>query len=326
MSDVIINTIFTNSQVIFEPGDNVNGAVSVALKKSLRFTKIILTCKGTIEKTTRTSAGKRRRTISEKTAIFRSAVIALEATALVNKLHVGEHVFPFTFCLPSQIPESFFAAFGSNTVVCSYCIQAEIGVLGMFSLNKKTIAPFTVLAKDTSVQKTLTQFVEENIFSFCCFSRGILKWNVSIPQSTFYFGDVVPVTISLDMSLLDKGHAFFGIRAVIRRTIDFSVRFHDRHITECVHYEKCTMALTASGVHYMELQLPKKLEPSADHLYFKCQYSIKVSVDGSVWTASSVKIPITIKFGRRASSAAIGLLPPPMPSLTHDSPPPEYSS
>ncbi|XP_056586856.1 arrestin domain-containing protein 1b [Triplophysa dalaica] len=123
---------FTNSKVVYNPGESISGTVRVKTNHSLQFKAIKVNCVG--------SCGISSKLNDASWMLEERYLSSTLSVADKSTLPAGEHSFPFQFLIPASVPTSFEGPFGK---IC-YKIRAFIDT-PRFSKDYKTQRLFYLL-------------------------------------------------------------------------------------------------------------------------------------------------------------------------------------
>ncbi|XP_062579348.1 arrestin domain-containing protein 3-like [Saccostrea cucullata] len=191
-----------NSDGVFSPGQTINGKLVIELNEEMKMREIRWTIKGLAyvhwseSKTTGTGGNSRTETVyytaTENYFDYTEPVFGRGVEmGDKNCLPAGQHVFPFAFSLPQNIPSSFEGGVG----YVRYTIKGTIDKPWKFDHTTKR--PFTVITSlDLNTQPTAShshQNVDiKYLCCLCCKSgpiMGLLKLDRSgyVPGEAIYF-------------------------------------------------------------------------------------------------------------------------------------------
>ena len=118
-------------------------------------------------------------------------------------LAAGNHVFPFSFVLPPNLPSSFEGQHGH----IRYYIEAKLDRSGFFTFDKRkkqfiTINSICDLNNIPGVNNSQTNSNSKE-FGICCCTSGPLSATVRIPRFGYTPGEVIPISSEIE-NLSDK--------------------------------------------------------------------------------------------------------------------------
>ena len=118
-------------------------------------------------------------------------------------LPAGNHVFPFSFVLPPNLPSSFEGQHGH----VRYFVEAEIDRSGIFTFNKRKKQFITInsIVDLNLIQGAATPQTNSNskTFGILCCTSGPLSSHVRIPRYGYTPGEVIPISAEIE-NLSDK--------------------------------------------------------------------------------------------------------------------------
>ncbi|KAL7854096.1 hypothetical protein AOLI_G00209400 [Acnodon oligacanthus] len=123
---------FTNSKVVYSPGESISGSVRVTTASALQFKAIKVNCVG--------SCGVSSKMNDASWMVEEQYVSSMLSVADKGTLPPGEHTFSFQFLIPAHAPTSFEGPFGKII----YRVRAVIDT-PRFSKDYKTQRPFYLL-------------------------------------------------------------------------------------------------------------------------------------------------------------------------------------
>lgn len=112
------------------------------------------------------------------------------------ELDAGEHVYPFTFSLPPNLPSSFEALFGH----VRYTVRAILDRPWKFDHEAK--AAFTVISpldlnQESQASEKINTEMSKSFCCLCCASPP-LAVNVSLPVRGYVPGQEIPIKINIE--------------------------------------------------------------------------------------------------------------------------------
>ncbi|XP_067106051.1 LOW QUALITY PROTEIN: arrestin domain-containing protein 1b [Osmerus mordax] len=123
---------FTNSKVVYSPGESISGTVKIRTGTSLQYKAIKVNCLG--------SCGVSNKMNEATWALEEQYFSSMLSVADKGTLAAGEHTFPFQFLIPALAPTSFEGPFGKIV----YRVRAAIDT-PRFSKDYKAQRPFYLL-------------------------------------------------------------------------------------------------------------------------------------------------------------------------------------
>ena len=118
-------------------------------------------------------------------------------------LAAGNHVLPFSFILPPNLPSSFEGQHGH----VRYYIEAKLDRSGFFTFDKRKKQFITInsICDLNNVQGANNPQTNSNSkeFGFCCCTSGPLSATVRIPRFGYTPGEIMPISAEIE-NLSDK--------------------------------------------------------------------------------------------------------------------------
>ena len=316
------------SQYTYIPGQSVSGQVSLQLSKSYRYSDIIVEFNGTME----TTLGKRER---ENTLYYFHDSILLFKDEKGEKLAVGEHIFPFTFTLPFNLPDTLemVATTGSRCRI-KYWIQLKISNPSLFRTNVDKEMEVLVFTPYNGPPLPVSIPERTKTWNWLCLgSSGTISWTVKLDTSVWRAGEVMHLSVFVDNR--ESSHGTKGAYAQLTEHVVLMVPGS----TEMVRGIMCTaetserVSARQTGLLTMQMQLPANLQSSCQLDSLMCSYFLNVYIDIPTNTDPVIQMPITIC--KRKNTNEVVIAPPshPIPSTIVDGykapvysiPPPAHS-
>ncbi|XP_043269936.1 arrestin domain-containing protein 3-like [Venturia canescens] len=189
----------------FAPGEIITGNVIVDLgrPKNIRALKVRIKGTAKVQWSETSGSGKDSETdwYRAEEQYFRLEAVLFGQTANGDSvsLEAGHHAYPFSFCLPHNIPSSFECSDGS----VRYSIKAIMDRPWKFD-HQVTLA-FTVEAPyDLNEVPTATSdVVDEDMDSFCCplvpcIGMGSMKYHFYLPARGFAVGEAIEAKVKIE--------------------------------------------------------------------------------------------------------------------------------
>ena len=98
----------------YKPGERVIGNIEMNLKKSIKFTRVVLDFKGTVNTHILIGSGKHSRKLKDSYVICYEEVVAIQATDLIEKLHIWQALDTVFVFIASNRPRNIHDTFGKE--------------------------------------------------------------------------------------------------------------------------------------------------------------------------------------------------------------------
>ncbi|XP_077965919.1 arrestin domain-containing protein 3-like [Styela clava] len=178
---------YLNNRKVYAPGDYVQGAVEVELKKPKKIKKIKVNAVGESIIKLKTPDGKQLRN-QEKYFHFTFDVFA----GSDHDIQAGQHRYPFQFQLKQALPTSFEGNYGH----VRYSIKAVVEYPGILSSRDKCLSAFTVL--DTvdlnnmpSSRTPLRIHCEKKASGMCWWKKGAVTVDIATEKTGYVAGEFI---------------------------------------------------------------------------------------------------------------------------------------
>lgn len=297
--------IFDNPYNTYYAGQTVNGRIELNFDSPKKVRGIVVCLKGEgdtswYEEQSRTNnEGKtenERIDLTGQEEYFKIQYYLLGgASGGETELPAGQHVYPFTCVLPPTLPSSFEGEFGH----VRYTVKVVLDRPWKFDQEIK--AAFTVLSpvdlnKTPSTKDPVKRTLEKFFCCFCCKS-GPLTVVVSLPQSGYVPGQVVPILAEIDnISNVAISNVHFSFQKIIAYHSQSPRRETKREVVVLQKMQIGAVEAGGSKTFNQPLTLPA-LPPSnlTNCSLIDLDYEIQVEcVVSGMHTNLTTKIPLTI--------------------------------
>ena len=152
----------------------------------------------------RTSDGERNEFYDE-TVHYKNHEEYISNKVLLHQgpLAAGNHIFPFSFVLPPNLPSSFEGQHGH----VRYFIAAKLDRSGFFTFNKikKQFITINSICDLNNIPGSNNPQTNSNskTFGFCCCTSGPLSATMRIPRYGYTPGEIIPISAEVE-NLSDK--------------------------------------------------------------------------------------------------------------------------
>ncbi|CAB0045293.1 unnamed protein product [Trichogramma brassicae] len=256
----------------FQPGETVSGRVIVTLTKPKNIKEIRLEARGEAEvhwtksRNVKDSSGRSHHHTdhyrgTEHYFNVSNRLLGTPAGSNHATISAGEHIFPFTFQLPNNIPCSIEHVYGH----VRYTVKAVLDRPWRF--DHKVVQAFTVIAPfDLNAQPHLTTGIDDEIrrkfLTCCCFGSGGMTINVKSRVSGFVPGETIDLKVSYDNT--SNRVDLKKISVKLQKSVEFfaSTPFADKKIcTTTIKKIKDSGAFEKKGERTIKIEVPP-LPPS----------------------------------------------------------------
>lgn len=198
-------SLILDGKDVFYPGETVRGSLVFQLNESAKAKSVFVTFVGTAYWTY--SDGERNSNTYQKYLFKHKITLARPRTEKGESnisLNSGEHIYPFKFTLPSELPTSYCYSNGLRSDKVSYAIEAVIDIEKKFyERNKIYWKKFDVeevsnLSLMPGLHKYSENVSEKNVRSFFGPSYGTSYVKLSVPRRGYYLGDDIIATVKID--------------------------------------------------------------------------------------------------------------------------------
>uniref|UniRef100_A0A0C9QG07 ARRDC2 protein n=1 Tax=Fopius arisanus TaxID=64838 RepID=A0A0C9QG07_9HYME len=186
--------------IVYSPGETITGEAVVDLDEAATCRGISLRFKGRskVHWSETRGTGKNRRTVYYRAEenYFGTEVYVVGSSHGEIELVGGQHIFPFTFTLPMNIPNSFEHKYGDVV----YNIKAVMDIA--WALDPECYLPFTVYSP-LDITQIPSHIIEDEVHAeYCCcilpcLGQGFMEARIHIPKSTYEVGDELDVIIEI---------------------------------------------------------------------------------------------------------------------------------
>ncbi|XP_015111876.1 arrestin domain-containing protein 17 [Diachasma alloeum] len=222
-----------NIPAAYAPGETIIGEVFVDLNEAKSCRGIYLRFKGKAKVKWTESGGSRRtrRTCSAEENYFGTEVYVVGRPDGEIELVAGQHVFPFTFTLPMNIPNSFEHKYGEVV----YNIKAVMNMA--WAWDPETCLPFTVYSP-LDLSQILPRTIDDEVHAdycwciFPCISEGFMEAQIHIPSSTYAIGEQLEVFVEITAS--SPSVDILGIELRLKQIIEFHAESKTKTTSEIV--------------------------------------------------------------------------------------------
>ncbi|CAB3361769.1 Hypothetical predicted protein [Cloeon dipterum] len=187
--------IFENAHGVFYSGQNVSGKLVVRCNAPKNIRGIYIKIKGEASVHWSETHNKKTRHYISNETYFAIKSVALEE-GIEQTLTPGEHIFPFSYDLPDDLPSSFEGDFGR----IRYTVRAVIDRPWKF--DHETIAAFTVISPLdlNQVSRATEPIRQRGSKTFCCLccTSGNLEVVISLPTRVAVPGDTLWPTLEVE--------------------------------------------------------------------------------------------------------------------------------
>ena len=295
------------SQYSYTPGQHLTGQVSVELTKSYRFSKVVVEFMGAREANIIKYRGKSTKNCYTKLHYFVDSACLFQDES-GEKLAVGEHIFPFDFLIPINLPDSFEAL--STERECGkvkYWIQLSISNPSLFraTVNKEVVVP--IYTPYDGPQHPVSLAEKTLIAGWFCFgSRGTVSWTVKFNANVWMAGEGINLTVFVDNR--ESTYETKGAYAQLAEHVVLMAKGEKATLNGI----KCTTETTEkvlakqTGLLTMQMKVPSNIQSSCRLDILQCSYTLNVYLDIPYNTDPVVKIPITICRTKSSGSVVVG--------------------
>lgn len=286
----------------FRPGDTITGHVVINLLKSIRFSQVNVGFKGLatsyVTKTrsvSYTSNGKiyyriEEYKVNQEEILCREKVPAIMATHMVEKLHIGQHVIPFSFRVPIGLPDTFKDCQKKEGAEIQYRLKVEIVIPAMLKSNLVYYQNVLVQtpyggagSKPQSAHRS-----DDPITQMCCFGAGSLTWTAHLDSDISFPGQTFTANVDLDCSALSKNMQA-KVKAYVLRSTNVYCQGNNQVLTKTIS-ETSTPVLLIKGVNEnrvgpLSLKIPQEgsegsVFPTSGYSpIHRCYYEVWVEVE-----------------------------------------------
>lgn len=286
--------------VFYTPGSEIKGEIWLNLTVvQPHYKRITVTLIGKADVYFTVPVGNNYRQFRDSDTLIRLQTIAWETDRnLGRQLSTGQHVFPFSFILPSneRIPSSLEARDGK----IRYTIEAklirgidkEIEVAATYARilvqNRVDVNRSDLLAP-RSVQK-------ESTAGCFCIGRGLLSVTATIPRSGYCFGiDTIPVKVQVEPGLRQQVDSITV--SLIQRVQCYTQE--QLSVSHSVVSMETNVQMPRTGVSFTWNAPPLFIPNTADLTLTNCDivrlgYFIRVEFTSKCMDAQHIDIPVII--------------------------------
>ena len=322
------------AQFNYLPGQQVTGQVSLKLSKSYRFSEIVVDFIGFREAAVTKKVGKHSKRYHERINYFNVSMCLFKDKS-GEKLAVGEHIFPFNFLLPTNLPDSFgaskYMAFGG----VRYWVELTISNPSILRATLKKELDILVFTPHCGPQVPVSLSENVPISSwFCLGSGGTVSWTLTFDKRAWVAGEVIDLAVFVDNK--QSSYETRGAYAQLTRHVVFTPQSVKTTCSsrECTAETTQTVPAKETRLLTMQLHLPADLQSSCRLDLFSCTYILEVYLDIPFNIDPVIKVPVAV-YRLRAEETAVTKAPattgallgyePPVYSTSPTDSPPAYA-